>query len=140
MDGACGKNPGDSVPTSEERVYEAEARKVPEFTVAKLGGGQLRWSDNAGRPVVVVAGDAPQVAGGVRRPAPLTSNGTSPAVTGLVWDCTSPQGSPPPVEEFEKEAGGLPLPVGYAFDYPLALGYHSDLAAFMGQKGVSRTA
>jgi hypothetical protein len=92
----------------------------------------VRWSDYAGRPVVVVAGDAAQVAAGVRRLAPLTSNGTSPAVIGLVWHPTGPRGSPPPVKELEREAGGLPVPVGNAVAYPELALYFLDMGEIQG--------
>jgi hypothetical protein len=37
-------------------VDEADAMKVPDFTLQRLGGGRLRWSDHAGPPVVLIAG------------------------------------------------------------------------------------
>lgn len=83
------------------------------FTVPRIGGGRLRWADYAGKPVVVVAGDVPHVAPGVRRLARLTSGGKSPAVIGLIWDPFGEKGHPTSIAVIQRKAGRLPVPVGY---------------------------
>jgi hypothetical protein len=96
--------------------------------VPRLGGGQLRWADYAGKPVVVVAGDITQVAPAVRRLAELTSGGTSPAVIGLAWDTMGDKEHPASSEEVQRKAGGpLLVPVGYPATYPAV--WLSDTAA-----------
>ena len=86
---------------------------VPDFTVERLGGGKLRWADYAGRPVVVVVGDVPDVVSGIRRVTAVRA-GPRPAVIGLVWKPFGSKEAPAPIGQIEREAGKLPVPVGYA--------------------------
>jgi hypothetical protein len=83
---------------------------LPEFTVPRIGGGQLHWADNAGKSVVVDAGDVTHVAPVVRRLAKLTSGGKSPAVTGLIWDPFGDKEHPTSTAMIKRRAGRLPRP------------------------------
>jgi len=86
---------------------------VPDFTVDRLSGGNLRWVTYVGKPVVVVVGDVPHVVGGIRRIINLRSS-PPPTVIGLIWKPFGSKEFPAPIEEIEKEAGAIPVPVGYA--------------------------
>lgn len=126
IDKACGQRPGEHGPDLFEEP-EPTATDFPDFTVPRLGGGQLRWAEYVGKPVVVVAGDITQVAPAVRRLASLTSGGTSPAVIGLAWDTLGDKEHPASSAEVERKAGRLPVPVGYPATY--AAVWLSDTAA-----------
>jgi len=112
LNAACGPKPGDSG-RQIEPAAPVEDRHVPDFTVQRLGGAQLRWADYAGRPVVVVVGDVPNVVSGIRR-VTAVATGPRPAVIGLVWKPFGSKDAPAPIGEIEREAGKLTVPVGYA--------------------------
>ena len=61
VDAACGKKPGDAgTPLPDALGPEpAPDMHVPDFTVGRLGGGDLRWAAYVGKPLVVVVGDVP---------------------------------------------------------------------------------
>jgi hypothetical protein len=117
IDTACGGGPGEHGPGRDVEPEPLPAG-LPDFTVPRLGGGQLRWADYAGRPVIAVAGDITQVAPALRRLARLTDGGKSPAVIGLAWDPYGAKGDPAPADEIRRKAGVLPVPVGYPATYP----------------------
>jgi hypothetical protein len=114
LDGACGKKPGESGPPMEDGPeVSAPSARVPDFTVDQLGGGQLRWADYVGRPVVVVVGDVPYVVRGIQNILHLASP-PPPVVIGLVWKPFGSKVAPAPIALIEQEAGTVPAPVGYA--------------------------
>jgi hypothetical protein len=143
VDAACGKKPGDAGRTEEDLFGPPpDPKRVPDFIVERLGGGQLRWADYAGKPVVVVVGDVPDVVAATRRLASLTSGGTLPAVIGLVWKPFGSKDAPAPIGEIEREAGQLAVPVGYAaipapavwfFDYVQMDPAKTGVIAFVGK-------
>ena len=117
IDKARGRNPGEHGP---DMSGEADPQDyvLPEFTVSRIGGGQLHWADTAGKSVVVVAGAVTHVAPVVRRFAKLTAGGKSPAVTGLIWDPFGDKEHPTSTAMIKRRAGRLPVPVGYPATAP----------------------
>lgn len=114
IEAACGKNPGDTGRREPDEGPEpAGEMRVPDFTVGRLGGGDLRWAAYLGKPVVVVVGDVPRVLTGIQRVLALTVS-PRPAVIGLVWTPFGSKDAPAPIAEIEQEAGKVPVPVGYA--------------------------
>jgi hypothetical protein len=133
MDEVCGSTPGREV--SHEIGGEQSPLdnfQVPDFTVERLGGGQLAWADYRRKPVVIAVGNVRQVAETVRRLRPLLAKGPSHAtLLGLVTDPTGDKFKPRPVAALEKEAGALPVPVGYAA-VPLSAVWFLDSASNRG--------
>lgn len=133
MDDVCGATPGGEV--SHELAGESSPLDnvhVPDFTVERLGGGQLAWADFRGKPVVVVVGPVPQVSDAVRRLHPVLAKVPShPTLLGLVTDPTGDKFNPRPIGDIEKEAGALPAPVGYAA-VPLSAVWFLDSASNTG--------
>ncbi|MGR6319087.1 hypothetical protein Q2K19_30520 [Micromonospora soli] len=114
IEAACGKNPGDTGRREPDEGPEPVGEmQVPDFTVGRLGGGDLRWGAYLGKPVVVVVGDVPHVLTGIKRVLALTP-GSRPAVIGLVWKPFGSKDAPAPIAEIEQEAGQVAVPVGYA--------------------------
>lgn len=133
MDAVCGTTPGEEV--SHELGGGPDAldnSHVPDFTVERLGGGELAWQDYQGKPVVIVVGTGTQVAATVRKLRPLVEKGaTHPTVLGLVTDPTGDKFNPRPVAEIEAEVGQLGVPVGYAA-VPLSAMWFLDAASNRG--------
>jgi hypothetical protein len=113
LDGACGHQPGDTGPPADPGPVAAPSTQVPDFTIGQLGGGQLRWADYRGRPVVVVAGDVPYVVRGIQRILHLGAP-PPPVVIGLVWKPFGSKDNPAPIAAIEQEARTVSAPVGYA--------------------------
>ncbi|MGW3608013.1 hypothetical protein [Micromonospora sp. NPDC005161] len=114
VEAACGKNPGDTGRMEPEEGSEPVGdMQVPDFTVARLGGGDLRWAAYLGEPAVVVVGDVPHVLTGIQRVLALTTS-SRPAVIGLLWKPFGSKDAPAPIAEIEQEAGQVTVPVGYA--------------------------
>jgi hypothetical protein len=134
MDEVCGSKPGREVSHPlEAELHPLDNSQVPDFTVERLGGGELRWAEHRGKPVVIVVGNVGQVSATVLRLQPLLSKGPShPTLLGLVTDPTGDKFHPRPVTEIEKEAGALPVSVGYAA-VPLSAVWFLDSA---GNRGV----
>ena len=116
LDEVCGSTPGLEVSHPlEGEVNPLDNSHVPDFTVERLGGGELSWSAYRGKPVVVVVGPVPQASATLRRLQPLLAEDPShPTLLGLVIDPTGDKFNPRPVADVEKDAGALPVPVGYA--------------------------
>ncbi len=133
MDEVCGSTPGREVSHPlEADLHPLDNSHVPDFTVERLGGGELTWADHRGEPVVIVVGTVPQVSTTVRRLQPLMAKAPShPTLLGLVTDPTGDKFNPRPVAEIEKKAGALPVPVGYAA-VPLAAVWFLDSASNRG--------
>ena len=130
MDEVCGDIPGREA--SHPVEGELDNSHVPDFTVERLGGGELTWADYRGKPVVIAVGTVTQVASAVRRLQPLLAKGpTQPTLLGLVTDPTGDKFTPRPVADIEREAGALPVPVGYAA-VPLSAVWFLDAAANTG--------
>ena len=135
LDELCGTTPGQEVSHDlEEGPGALDNQTVPDFTVERLGGGELAWSDHAGKPVVVVVGTGTQVAAGVRRLRPIVQEAPSaPALMGLVTDPTGDKFNPRPVSAIEAEVGDLGVPVGYAA-VPLSAVWFLDSAGNRGNE------
>ena len=133
MDEACGTKPGSEVSHElEGELGPLDNSQVPDFTVERLGGGQLAWADYRRKPVVIAVGNVEQVSQTVRRLQPLLAKGpTHSILLGLVTDPTGDKFKPRPVAEIEKEAGALPVPVGYAA-VPLSAVWFLDSASNRG--------
>jgi hypothetical protein len=133
MDEVCGSTPGREVAHElEGALGPLDNSQVPDFTVERIGGGQLTWADYRGKPVVIAVGNVAQVSGTVRRLQPLLAKGPSHAtLLGLVTDPSGDKFNPRPVAEIEKEAGALPVPVGYAA-VPLSAVWFLDSASNTG--------
>jgi hypothetical protein len=133
MDQLCGTTPGQEV--SHEMGGGPDAldnSHVPDFTVERLGGGELSWQDYQGQPVVIVVGTGDQVAATVRKLRPLVEKESlHPALLGLVTDPTGDKFNPRPVAEIESEVGELGVPVGYAA-VPLSAVWFLDAAGNRG--------
>lgn len=133
LDEVCGTVPGEEV--SHEMGGGPDAldnSKVPDFTVERLGGGELAWQDYHGKAVVIVVGTGPQVAASVRKLRPLVEKGARhPTLLGLVTDPTGDKFNPRPVAEIEAEVGQLGVPVGYAA-VPLSAMWFLDSASNRG--------
>jgi hypothetical protein len=68
LEAACGKNPGDTGRSAPDQGPQpARESQVPDFSVDRLGGGELHWASYRGKPVVVVVGDVPHVVRGIQR-------------------------------------------------------------------------
>ena len=148
IDAACGRRPGEHGPgLYDDPALNPASEGMPAFTVPRLGGGQLRWADYNGKPVVVAAGDVTDVAPAVRRLAKLTSGGVSPTVIGLTWDTVGDKEHPAPTAEIQRKAGHLPVPVGYPATEPAvwlsdAAGIdpsQSGVIGFLDSKGIPST-
>jgi len=148
IDAACGRRPGEHGPgLYDDPALNPASDGMPAFTVPRLGGGQLRWADYNGKPVVVAAGDVTDVAPAVRRLAKLTSGGKSPTVIGLTWDTVGDKEHPAPTTEIRRKAGQLPVPVGYPATEPAvwlsdAAGIdpsQSGVIGFLDSKGIPST-
>ena len=148
IDAACGRRPGEHGPgLYDDPALNPASEGMPAFTVPRLGGGQLRWADYNGKPVVVAAGDVTDVAPAVRRLAKLTSGGKSPTVIGLTWDTVGDKEHPAPTAEIQRKAGHLPVPVGYPATEPAvwlsdAAGIdpsQSGVIGFLDSKGIPST-
>ncbi|WP_405065530.1 hypothetical protein OG558_26950 [Kribbella sp. NBC_01510] len=148
IDAACGRRPGEHGPgLYDDPALNPASDGMPAFTVPRLGGGQLRWADYDGKPVVVAAGDVTDVAPAVRRLAKLTSGGKSPTVIGLTWDTVGDKEHPAPTAEIQRKAGHLPVPVGYPATEPAvwlsdAAGIdpsQSGVIGFLDSKGIPST-
>jgi hypothetical protein len=111
VDAACGKNPGDAGAPMPDALGPEPApdMRVPDFTVGRLGGGDLRWAAYVGKPVAVVVGDVPHVLRGIRRVRDLSAT-PAPVVIGLIWNLSGPA----PIAAIERETGDVSVPVGYA--------------------------
>jgi hypothetical protein len=96
LDGACGHNPGETGPPVDPGPASAPSTQVPDFTVSQLGGGQLRWADYVGRPVVVMVGDVPHVVKGIQRILHLDAP-PPPVVIGLIWKPFGSKDTPAPI-------------------------------------------
>ena len=133
MDEVCGTVPGREISHPFENELNAlDNVHVPDFTVERLGGGALAWTDHTGTPVVIVVGNVAQVPATVRRLQPLLATTPSKAtLLGLVTDPTGDKFNPRPVAELEKQAGDLPVPVGYAA-VPLSAVWFLDSASNRG--------
>ena len=133
MDDVCGSTPGQEVSHPlEAELHPLDNAHVPDFTVERLGGGELTWADYRGRPVVIVVGTVPQVAATVRRLEPLLATTPShPTLLGLVTDPTGDKFNPRPVADIERETGALPVPIGYAA-VPLSAVWFLDSASNTG--------
>ncbi|KRF22572.1 hypothetical protein [Phycicoccus sp. Soil802] len=135
MDEVCGTTPGQEV--SHELGGGPDAldnSTVPDFTVERLGGGELAWADYRGKPLVLVVGTGPQVSATVQRLKPLIArNASHPPLLGLVSDPTGDKFNPRPVAEIESEVGDLGVPVGYAA-VPLSAVWFLDAAANRGNQ------
>jgi hypothetical protein len=133
MDELCGSTPGqevshdfDATPSPLDNVH------VPSFTVERLGGGELAWADQVGRPVVVAVGTPAQVSAALRRLRPVVEAAPShPTLIGLVVDSTGDKFNPRPVAEIESEVGDVGVPVGYAA-VPLSAVWFLDAAGNRG--------
>lgn len=148
IDAACGRHPGEHGPgLYDDPALNPASEGMPAFTVPRLGGGQLRWTDYNGKPVVVAAGDVTDVAPAVRRLAKLTSGGKSPTVIGLTWDTVGDKVHPAPTAEIQRKAGHLPVPVGSPATEPAvwlsdAAGIdpsQSGVIGFLDSKGIPST-
>jgi hypothetical protein len=135
MDEVCGTEPGQEV--SHEMGGGPDALdnfQVPDFTVERLGGGELAWGDYRGKPVVIVVGNGVQVASMVGRLRPVVEKGARhPVLIGLVTDLSGDKFNPRPVAEIEAEVGDLGVPVGYAAA-PLSAVWFLDAAANRGSQ------
>ena len=133
MDEVCGAKPGQEVSHDPgEGAGALDNQTVPDFTVERLGGGELAWSDHKGKPVVVVVGTGTQVAAAVRRLRPIVQKAPSaPTLIGLVTDPTGDKFNPRPVSAIEAEVGDLGVPVGYAA-VPLSAVWFLDSAGNRG--------
>ncbi|TPG18145.1 hypothetical protein [Pedococcus bigeumensis] len=133
MDDVCGSTPGREVSHPLEAAqHPLDNSHVPDFTVERLGGGQLTWADYRRKPVVIVVGPVPQVSTTVRRLQPLLATSPShPTLLGLVTDPTGDKFNPRPVADIERAAGALPVPVGYAA-VPLSAVWFLDAASNTG--------
>jgi hypothetical protein len=116
IDEACGTEPGHEVSHPMEGGTDAVTNsQVPDFTVERLGGGELRWADYRGKPVVIAVGTVAQVSSALRRLRPqIPSSPSRPIVMGLVIDPTADKFHPRPIADIERQAGSVPAPVGYA--------------------------
>jgi hypothetical protein len=138
MDELCGTTPGQEVSHDMDAGPDGSAvldnSHVPDFTVERLGGGELAWRDLQGKPVMVVVGTGEQVAAGVRRLRPLIPKApAAPTLMGLVTDPTGDKFNPRPVSEIESEVGDLGVPVGYAA-VPLSAVWFLDSAGNRGNQ------
>ena len=133
MDEVCGRTPGREVSHPlEAELHPLDNSQVPDFTVERLGGGELAWADYRGKAVVIVVGPVPQVSTAVRRLQPrLATSPGHPTLLGLVTDPTADKFNPRPVTDIEREAGDLPVPVGYAA-VPLSAVWFLDSASNTG--------
>lgn len=133
MDDVCGSTPGREVSHPlEAELHPLDNAHVPDFTVERLGGGELTWADYRGKPVVIVVGSVPQVSTTVRRLHALLATSPSHAtLLGLVTDPAGDKFNPRPVADIEREAGVLPVPVGYAA-VPLSAVWFLDSASNTG--------
>ena len=133
MDQMCGSTPGGEVSHDlDAEQNPLDNAHVPDFTVERLGGGELTWADYRGKPVVIAVGTVSQVSATVRRLQPLLANAPShPTLLGLVTDPTGDKLDPRPVAAIEQEAGALPVPVGYAA-VPLSAVWFLDSASNTG--------
>jgi hypothetical protein len=134
MDEVCGSTPGQEVSHEIGGGPGAlDNSTVPDFTVERLGGGELAWSDYEGKPLVMVVGTGPQVSTAVKRLKPILAKGSSsqPLLLGLVTDPTGDKFNPRPVAEIESEVGDLGVPVGYAA-VPLSAVWFLDSASNTG--------
>lgn len=135
MDEACGTTPGKEVFHELGGGPDAlDNSTVPDFTVERLGGGELAWADYQGKPLVLVVGTGPQVSATVRRLKPIVArNPSPPTLLGLVSDPSGDKFNPRPVSEIESEVGDLGVPVGYAA-VPLSAVWFLDSAANRGNQ------
>lgn len=139
VDALCGTVPGQDVEHPMEDAGGLSNTRVPDFTVERLGGGQLRWADHRGTPVVIAVGSLAQVATAVRRLAPVVAASPSGAtLLGLVTELDVAKSRPRPIADLEREAGELPAAVGYAA-VPLPAVWFMDSAANLGQVPVPWT-
>jgi len=135
MDEVCGAKPGQEVSHDlDEGPGALDNSTVPDFTVERLGGGELTWRDHQGKPVVIVVGTGTQVAAAVRRLQPILKKASAPpTLLGLVTDPTGDKFNPRPVAEIEAEVGDLGVPVGYAA-VPLSAVWFLDSAGNRGNE------
>lgn len=133
VDEVCGTTPGQEVSHELDGGPDAlDNATVPDFTVERLGGGELAWADYQGQSLVLVVGTGAQVAAAVERLKPITARTPShPLLLGLVSDPTGDKFNPRPVTEIESEVGDLGVPVGYAA-VPLSAIWFQDAAANRG--------
>jgi hypothetical protein len=133
MDEVCGRTPGEEVSHEfDPAPGGSDNSHVPDFTVERLGGGELAWADHVGRSVIVVVGTGAQVSAAVRRLRPVVAAAPSePTLLGLVTDPTGDKFNPRPVAEIEDEVGDLGVPVGYAA-VPLSAVWFLDAASNRG--------
>jgi hypothetical protein len=133
LDDVCGSTPGREVSHPlEAELDPLDNTHVPDFTVERLGGGELTWADYRSKPVVITVGTVAQVSSTVRRLQSLLAKAPShPTLLGLVTDPTGDKFNPRPVADIEREAGTLPVPVGYAA-VPLSAVWFLDSAGNTG--------
>jgi hypothetical protein len=133
MDEVCGTKPGQEVSHElDEGPGALDNSTVPDFTVERLGGGELAWADYRGKPLVIVVGTGAQVVAAVTRLKPLIArNTTHPLLLGLVSDPGADKFKPRPVSAIEAEVGDLGVPVGYAA-VPLSAVWFLDAAGNRG--------
>ena len=135
MDEVCGSTPGQSVSHElGDGPGALDNSTVPEFTVERLGGGELAWADYQGKPLVLVVGTGAQVVATVQRLKPIIArNPAHPTLLGLVSDPGGDKLNPRPVSQIEAEVGDLGVPVGYAA-VPLSAVWFLDSAANRGNQ------
>ena len=135
VDELCGTVPGQVVENSmEDLPGQLDNTHVPDFTVERLGGGQLGWAEHEGKPVVIAVGSLEQVGTAVRRLAPIVADSPSGAtLLGLVVELDRLKTAPRSVAEVAREAGDLPAPVGYASPDAGPAVWFMDSAANVGQ-------
>jgi len=133
MDEVCGTKPGQEVSHELDGGPDAlDNSTVPDFTVERLGGGELAWKSYRGKPLVIVVGTGPQVSAAVKRLKPLIArNAKHPPLLGLVSDPSADKFKPRPVSAIEAEVGDLGVPVGYAA-VPLSAVWFLDAAGNRG--------
>jgi hypothetical protein len=107
---------------------------VQDFTIPRLGGGDLRWSRYTSGRVLLAAGSLTQTRAALTRLVKIAaSTPTHERVVGLVADLFSKDKfRPTPISVIERQAGQLPAPTGYAVA-PAPVVWFYDSASNTGQ-------